>query len=90
MKNGCAGLQKSTDSPKKQEEAIEIAATQTCVRLRGLGYNGVAFPGFIPSYVLSCHSERSEESGQMLRYTPFHCVPLSMTNSTLDCNLVLV
>jgi len=26
--------------------AIEIAATQTFVRLRGLGYNGVANPGF--------------------------------------------
>jgi len=34
--------------------------------------------------------ERSEESGQMLRVTPFHCVLLSMTDSTLDCNLVLV
>ena len=26
----------------------------------------------------------------MLRVTPFHCVLLSMTDSTLDCNLVLV
>ncbi|EDX70831.1 conserved hypothetical protein [Coleofasciculus chthonoplastes PCC 7420] len=25
----------------------------------------------------------------MLRVTPFHCVLLSMTDSTLDCNLVL-
>jgi len=37
----------------------------------------------------SCHSERSEESGQMLRVIPFHCILLSMTYFTLDCNLVL-
>ena len=28
----------------EQEEAIEIAATQTFVRLRGLGYNGGSVP----------------------------------------------
>ena len=54
----------------------------------------------IPSCVLSCHSERSVkrsyseeralESGQMLRVIPFHCILLSMTDSTLNCNLVLI
>jgi len=58
------------------------------VRSEGFSPLQLSVIALIPSCVLSCHSERSEESGQMLRVTPFHCVLLSMTDSTLDCNLV--
>jgi hypothetical protein len=47
MKNDCAGLQKFTDSPKKQEEAIEIAATQTKSACADLVIKGVANPDLV-------------------------------------------